>query len=106
MQPSDYEPIKTIYQFISTCTCLHIISDYISIAEIGPSRNYLLELLRLYVFPNGENSVNVSESQEVFQIVTSVFVNKELMTVNFIVFKMLFLNSLSFIDRIKIYAKQ
>ena len=55
---------------------------YITIAaEIKPSSNYLLEHLRLYVFPNEENSVNISESQEVFEMVTSAFVNKELLTV-------------------------
>ena len=94
------------YQFISTCTYLHIISDYISIAEIRPSSNYLLEHLRLYFFPNGESSADISESQEVFEIVTSAFVNKELLTVMFYFILKLSFNSLSFIDRIKIYMKQ
>ena len=83
MQPSDYESVKTIYQFISTCTYLHIISDYITTAEIRPSSNYLLEHLRLYFFPNGESSVNISESKEMIEIITSAFVNKELLTVKF-----------------------
>ena len=57
---------------------------YITIAaEIRPSSNYLLEHLRLYVFPNGENSIKISESREVFEMVTSAFVNKELLTVMF-----------------------
>ena len=79
--------LKQIYQFSSACTYLHIISDYISIAEIRPNTNYLLEQLRLYVFPNGESSVNISESQGAFQIITSAFVIKELAIVKFIIFK-------------------
>ena len=82
---SNYESIKTIYQFSSAYTHLHIISDYISIAEIKPSSNSLLEHLRLYVIPNGENSVNISETQEAFKKVTSAFVNKELLTVKFFI---------------------
>ena len=62
---------------------LHIISDYISIAEMKPSSNSLLEQLRLYIFSDGKSSVNISENQEVFKIVTNAFVNKELLTVMF-----------------------
>ena len=77
--------MNQLKQSIDLVVLVHIyilsLSMYISIAEIRPSSNYLLEHLRLYVFPNEENSVNISESQEVFKIVTSAFVNKELLTV-------------------------
>ena len=94
---SNCESIKTIYQFSSAYTHLHIISDCISIAEIRPSSNFLLEHLRLYVIPNGENSVNISESQEAFKIVTSAFVNKELLTVKFFLFKLFLFDCLHLI---------
>ena len=104
---SDYESVKTIYNLVVR---VHIyllsLSMYITIAaEIRPSSNYLLEHLRLCVFPNGESSVNISERQEVFEIVTSAFVNKELLTVMFYFNLKLLFNSLSF-DRMKIYVKQ
>ena len=77
--------MNQLKQSIDLVVLVHIyilsLTMYISIAEIRSSSNYLLEHLRLYVFPNEENSVNISESQEVFKIVTSAFVNKELLTV-------------------------
>ena len=79
--------MNQLKQSINLAILVHIyilsLSMYIFIAEIRPSSNYLLEQLRLYVFPNGENSVNISESQEVFEIVSSAFVNKELLTVKY-----------------------
>ena len=80
--------MNQLKQSINLVVLVHIdilsLSMYITIAEIRPSSNFLLEHLRLlYVFPDGESSVNISESQEVFEIVTSAFVNKELLTVKF-----------------------
>ena len=79
--------MNQLKQSIDLVVLVHIyilsLSMYITIAEIRPSSNYLLEHLRLYVFPNGENSVNINESQEVFEIVSSAFVNKELLTVKY-----------------------
>ena len=79
--------MNQLKQSIDLVVLVHIyilsLSMYITIAEIRPSSNYLLEHLRLYVFPNGENSVNISESQVVFEIVSSAFVNKELLTVKY-----------------------
>ena len=79
--------MNQLKQSINLVVLVHIdilsLSMYITIAEIRPFSNYLLEHLRLYVFPDGESSVNISESQEAFKIVTSAFVNKELLTVKF-----------------------